>query len=340
MRYFAGSGLTQDQANQAYQQAQTKYGNPTAGSSYWSGGSKNFNESTGQYQQPATGGAKVSAYGQAQPKQPQSQGTPYSAYAPKYGPGTSQEYMASNPDTKPFGGQSPGYSSGYPAQKPSPPQGGPQGKPGQARPMRPQSGGTPYAPAARPSIGGWADPTGGGQRPFSRYAQGADMTAMPYTDTLEPNPLYHGSGPQMHDSNGNGVDDRLERMGLGGGVQAPARPYGNQPDPFTFGFSGGQPTTTAPSVQKGAGAGNLAYASPENRPQPFTQSINFMGQQMDPSQYYGQRDAFIQNINQARQPFAMNPTPQGQQLNFGGMWNQAGDMVANGWQNPLRGLYQ
>lgn len=99
-----------------------------------------------------------------------------------------------------------------------------------------------------------------------------------------------------------------------------------------------QPSMSMMAQSYAPAGGNYAYAPPDQRPPPFSQSLSFMGQQMDPSQYYGQRDAFIQNINQARQPFAMNPTPQGQQLNFGGMWNQAGDMVANGWQNPLAGL--
>lgn len=95
---------------------------------------------------------------------------------------------------------------------------------------------------------------------------------------------------------------------------------------------------TAPQYSPGQGQGNLAYATPDQRPAPFTQSSSFMGQPVDPGQFYGQRDAFINNINQARQSFAQNPTPQGQQLDFPGLWSQAGNMVQQGWQNPLAGL--
>lgn len=99
---------------------------------------------------------------------------------------------------------------------------------------------------------------------------------------------------------------------------------------------GGPARSTQPSYTPGQGPGNLAYA--DQRPDPFTQSMNFMGQPMDPGQYYGQRDAFIQNINNARQSFAQNPTDQGQRMNFGNLWGQAGNMVQNGWQSPLSGL--
>jgi hypothetical protein len=64
-----------------------------------------------------------------------------------------------------------------------------------------------------------------------------------------------------------------------------------------------------------------------------------MGGQMDPSQAFAQRDAFVQSINAARSPFAeavgsgyRGPPPQ---RDLGQLWSQAGDMVKGGWQNPL-----
>ena len=67
---------------------------------------------------------------------------------------------------------------------------------------------------------------------------------------------------------------------------------------------------------------------------------------------YGQRDAFIQNINDATAAYQANqgtylgqgaPPPtwgQAPQYNVPQMWQQAGNMVSNGWQNPLSGLFQ
>lgn len=102
-------------------------------------------------------------------------------------------------------------------------------------------------------------------------------------------------------------------------------PRGDQPQPF--------------SMPQG-GAGNFAYAQPDQRPAPFTTKVRgFDGQQYDPGQFIQQRDAFISTINQARQPFAMDPSQGQQPMDFGGMWSQSGDMVANGWQNPLTGLF-
>jgi hypothetical protein len=78
---------------------------------------------------------------------------------------------------------------------------------------------------------------------------------------------------------------------------------------------------------------------PEMRPEPFTgTTFGPMGGQMDPSQAFAQRDAFVQSINAARAPLAeavgngyRGPPPQ---RDLGQMWSQAGDMVAGGWQNP------
>jgi hypothetical protein len=65
---------------------------------------------------------------------------------------------------------------------------------------------------------------------------------------------------------------------------------------------------------------------------------------------FGQRDAFINNINNTMAGYQANqgtylgdgapPASWGQtpQFNFPGMWQQAGEMVQSGWKNPLLGL--
>lgn len=86
----------------------------------------------------------------------------------------------------------------------------------------------------------------------------------------------------------------------------------------------------------GGGPGNFAYASPDQRPAPFTSTTRGPdGQQYDPSQYYPMRDAFIQNINDARSQFVSNPGAGRQPMDFGAMWGQAGNMAQSGYTNPL-----
>jgi hypothetical protein len=93
---------------------------------------------------------------------------------------------------------------------------------------------------------------------------------------------------------------------------------------------------TPPSSSMGGGPGNFAYASPDQRPAPFTSTTRGPdGQQYDPSQYYPMRDAFIQNINDARSQFVSNPGAGRQPMDFGAMWGQAGDMAQSGYTNPL-----
>lgn len=81
----------------------------------------------------------------------------------------------------------------------------------------------------------------------------------------------------------------------------------------------------------------------------FTQSMmGFGGKQADPRQFYAQRDAFIQRLNEERGRqsaqagvYSKNAIPQFYQpnRNFASIWGQAGNMVANGWTNPLAGLF-
>jgi hypothetical protein len=93
--------------------------------------------------------------------------------------------------------------------------------------------------------------------------------------------------------------------------QSQGTPYGAQPD------------------------GNYAYATPNNRPAPFTQRYtNFDGTQSEQPNF-GQRDAFIQNINDSMLPYYGGKSQGAPQFDFQSMYKQAGDMVQNGWQNPF-----
>lgn len=121
--------------------------------------------------------------------------------------------------------------------------------------------------------------------------------------------------------------------GPGGAFDMNGRFSPNTPIPSQSGWQ-------QPSVIPGGGAGNLAYSPPDQRPQPFTTSVRGPdGNQYDPGQFFPMRDAFIQNVNDARSAFAANPSGGRPQMDMGRMWGRAGDMVQQGWQNPLRGLF-
>jgi len=89
-----------------------------------------------------------------------------------------------------------------------------------------------------------------------------------------------------------------------------------------------------PVVQFGPGSWGAAGGE---RQAPFTQTLNTPFGQMDPSQYYQQRDAFIQSAH--NQMGQYNPggqlAGQAPQWNPQQMWGQAGQMVQRGWQNPM-----
>ncbi len=176
----------------------------------------------------------------------------------------------------------------------------PPPRPGRAQPTQPQSQGTPY-----------------GQPPGGRPAglQPSYANQMPI-QLLEPRPRLPN---QRHAPN-----DPVYTQGMPG--------YPQSEPPFRGGLQ-------APSFTPGGGQGNFAYAPPDQRPAPFTSTTRGPdGQQYDPSQYYPMRDAFIQNINDARSQFVSNPGAGRQPMDFGAMWGRAGDMAQQGFQNPLTGL--
>ena len=92
---------------------------------------------------------------------------------------------------------------------------------------------------------------------------------------------------------------------------------------------GGNGVTFTPARSViGAGAGNMAYAQPGQRPEGFsTQSYDLQGNPVTQGQQAQQRDAFVSQILQAPRD-----TPQ---HDFQGMLGKANDMVKGGWQNPF-----
>lgn len=117
----------------------------------------------------------------------------------------------------------------------------------------------------------------------------------------------------------------------------------------TGGFNYGEWLTSPDRHSEQKQAAWRAAGSPRGRPgggmqsyaqQPgFTQTMQTPYGQMAPSQYYQQRDAFIQTANDQMGQYMANagtgqspgPPPQ---FNMQQMWGQAGQMVEQGWQNP------
>lgn len=99
----------------------------------------------------------------------------------------------------------------------------------------------------------------------------------------------------------------------------------------------GSPKSRPTGMQSYAQQGGYQAYAPQ---QPaFTQTLQTPYGQMNPNQYYQQRDAFIQTANdQMGQYMANAGTGQSPgappQFNPQQMWGQAGQMVEQGWQNP------
>jgi hypothetical protein len=122
------------------------------------------------------------------------------------------------------------------------------------------------------------------------------------------------------------------------GWNAAMAPYANTPGmSFT-------PATT----YGGEGAGNMAYADPQSRPSPFDTWVRgFGGEQMQPNQFYAQRDALIQRLNSESGQRASqagvyydNEVPDFYQprRDMNSLWAQAGGDISGGWNNPFTGM--
>ena len=113
-----------------------------------------------------------------------------------------------------------------------------------------------------------------------------------------------------------------------------------------YGYSGpsSSPVERMPAVRPPQGGmPSQATGAPQIRtnyapPQSFVMPTPMTPQGMPD---FRQRDAFIAGVNNSlgQQMSFGTPTPQPPQLNFPTLWQQAGQMVNNGWQNPLAGLF-
>jgi hypothetical protein len=92
-----------------------------------------------------------------------------------------------------------------------------------------------------------------------------------------------------------------------------------------------QQSPYATSTPYGAYNPNIANNPQAPRPPAFQASYGQPDGSFSSQPNFGQRDAFIQNLNQQ----AGMQTGGMPQFNFGQAWNQAGNMVQQGWQNPF-----
>lgn len=118
--------------------------------------------------------------------------------------------------------------------------------------------------------------------------------------------------------------------------------YGGQPggDMASWSTRGAAPAAIggSPVTQYGPDSyGSARGENPFSGIQPFTQTLSTPYGQMDPGQYYQQRDAFIQSANSQMGQYMPGGPSSGQppQFNPQQMWWQAGQMVEQGWQNPF-----
>lgn len=84
-----------------------------------------------------------------------------------------------------------------------------------------------------------------------------------------------------------------------------------------------------------SGAGNYAYAKPEQRPQPFTARYTAFDGSVSDQPNYAQRDAFIQSANDAMLPYYSGKAHGAPQFDVQSMWSNAGKMADDGFRNPF-----
>jgi hypothetical protein len=100
---------------------------------------------------------------------------------------------------------------------------------------------------------------------------------------------------------------------------------------------------TQPNGYGNGNQGNYANMS-ALAPPPFQASYQNFDGSVTSQPMTNERDAFINRINQAMTPYAMNSGTQRTtmgppQFDIQSLWGQAQNDAANGWTNPLAGLF-
>lgn len=179
-------------------------------------------------------------------------------------------------------------------------------------------------PVYTPEYGGMQSRGAGGVR--MRQSKGAANSAPQYGP--------HRPPPQDRPMYGAGGAAQRGAGRPGGGQQFATGPGGVFP-----GFATGSPMPGGQGRRRQSGQGAQGG-------QDYSFLLNGQQQRQDPSQ----RDAFIQRINDTMAGYQSNqgvyqgegaPPPswgQPPQFNFPQLWREAGQMVSNGWRNPLLGL--
>ena len=103
-------------------------------------------------------------------------------------------------------------------------------------------------------------------------------------------------------------------------------------------FQAGGPMFTPFAFTMPMGPPSPADLPPEQRPPGFTQTFTDPFGNQTQNNPMAQRDALIQRINEQSLPYYMGGAGQFNP-NLQDLWGQAGNMVENGWANPLAGLF-
>ena len=98
---------------------------------------------------------------------------------------------------------------------------------------------------------------------------------------------------------------------------------------------GTSPYGQAPQMPTSPTDGNWANYATQNRPAPFTARYGQPDGSFSDSPNYNQRDAFIQALNNQQTPYMTGQARGMPQYDIGSAFNQASQMVPQGFQNPF-----
>lgn len=199
-----------------------------------------------------------------------------------------------------------GNAVSYPIGSPPPERPRQQARPGMAQPIQPQDQGTQYGNPSY-SWDAWNNQAGIKDNPSYSW------DAWNKQPSIQNNPSYNMAPPA---------------------APAPAAPQG----PYTYtapGFMESGPYGGQMTYGGESDFGNFAYAPIDQRPQPFTAQYQGYDGSISDKPDFGRRDAFIQQVNDSMMPYYAGQKTGAPPSNFNDMWQKAGDMVKDGYQNPF-----